>query len=349
MKVHVFEGASREMGRQYGETLADRIRRNLSILVWREGYEPLPRGQADFESWIRDQERLIGDHWPWMLEEMRGIAQGVGVDYADILLLNLRAWQFNFYGAKPEACACSSLAITLDDGTVAAAGALDDPPDLYCGPVLFATPGGHRLLTFPISGTVWGNRGINSAGLTVGISSQILPGLARLPHAVNQDLATRAIYQTCTTVDDVRRFCQKHPFTMNLVCVDARGGILCLQHTAAGPFELPVTDGWCALTNHVADDGFLYWLTQHGVKEFPESPTTRARRGRLLAFARERNGRCSPDEVRQFLCRRDDTDPGTIHNRGTLALTYANPQAHPHRCWVAGPGEPLEPVDVPPG
>jgi hypothetical protein len=339
MELHVFKGAPGEMGQQHGRAMAEAIHGNLRILVRREGRSPLPRGRPNFEAWVQSQETLIGRHWPWMLEEMHGVARGVGVDYSDILLLNLRAWQYDYYGAPPKTEACSSLAITLVDGTVACTGSLDDPPELYGGPMKFEPTTGHRFVSFPMNGTVWGNRGMNSAGLAVGISSQLLPGLVRLPNAINQDLAMRAVLQLCATVDDVRQLCRQHPFTMNIVCVDAQGGILCVQHTAAGLSELPVTQGFCALTNHVADEDHRRWLAQCGVKEFPESATTRPRRERLLTFARARNGKCTAEEVRQFIFQRNDIDPGSVHNKGSIYLTFSNPQVATSTVWIGGSGK----------
>lgn len=37
------------------------------------------------------QEKRVSDNWPWLLEEIAAVAQASGVDYEDILLLNLRA------------------------------------------------------------------------------------------------------------------------------------------------------------------------------------------------------------------------------------------------------------------
>ena len=333
-----FNGTPKQIGIEYGKAFAPEIVNNLKALVLAQSSDALPSSDAGFKAWVQRQEKLIEANWPWLLEEMEGVAEGVAVKYEDILLLNLRAWQYNYYGAEPSG-GCSSLVVTLADGTVACAGALDDPAQFYCGPVKFTPDTGYALLSFPITGTSWGNRGMNRAGLVASISSQILPGLIRLPNAVNQDLALRAILQTCATINEVRQFCHRHPFIMNLICVDAKGGIFCGQHTSAGLLELPVAEGFCALTNHVVDDGFRYWLAQRGVKEFPESATTRLRRGRLLSFARERNGKCVAEEVRRFIFHRDDGDLGTIHNKGTIYMTFSNPQAARNTCWVSGGGE----------
>jgi len=335
VKLYSFQGNPGKLGREYGKRLAGQILKNLRALVWREGYEPLPRRDADFIAWVKDQEGIIGKSWPWLLEEMHAVAEGAGVNYEDILLLNLRAWQYNFYGVLPVQ-ACSSLAITLADGTVACAGALDDTIDYYCGPVRFVPEKGFRFITFPITGTSWGNRGINSAGLALGESSQLLPGLNRKPGTVNQDLAVRVILQTCSTVNEVREFCRKYPFTLNMVCTDARGGVFCAHQTAAGLLEV-ATETPCVLTNHITDDRLMYWLNQQGVKAFPENPTSRLRRGKLLDFAHKQNGKCSAAEVRAFISDYEEEKLSNICPAGNVALTYANPQAKPGSFWIAQP------------
>ncbi len=330
------QGNPSQMGAGYGRAFADKIRRNIDILVAREGSEPLPRQETRFIEWVEQQSAAIAHKWPWLVEEMEAVADAVGVEYQEVLLLNLRAWQFEFYGPQPPLAACSSLAIELSDGTVACAGALDDPLEYYCGPVRYLPSEGYSLITFPITGTSWGNRGMNSVGLATGISSQILPGLRPLPGAINQDLALRIILQTCATVKDVREFCKAYPFTMNIVCVDAQGGAFCAQQTAAGLHELPAADS-CALTNHVVSDELRARLAARGVTEFPESATTRPRLKKLQDFAAARGGKCTAEEVKQLVGNRDDSDPGTIHNEGSIYITYSDPQADSHTLWILQP------------
>lgn len=329
-----FQGTPKQIGAEYGKRFAPQIEKNFAILLGPG--QAIPRQAPDFRAWVKTQERLIDRHWPWYIEEMHGVAEAIGKGYEEVILLNLRAWQFNYYGAAQATHGCSSLAITLADGRVACTGALDDPLTYYCGPVRIVPDRGHRFISFPITGTSWGNRGMNSAGLSVGISSQILPGLKRLEHTVVQDVAMRAMLQTCATVGDAREFCRQHPFTLNLVCVDAQGGIFCAQHTAAGLLELPAS-GSCALTNHIVDDENAFWLRERGVTDFPQSPTTRPRRGNLLRFLHVHQGKCSPEDVWKFVGTRDDANPGTIHNRGSIYMTYACPQASQETFWIMQP------------
>lgn len=331
-------GSAHERGRVYGRHFAQRITDNIRILVKRVDNSPLPHDNPAFVSWYNKQISILQQHWPWLLEEMTGVAEGADVDYHEVQLLNLRAWQYDYYGAPPGT-QCSSLAIRLNDGTMACAGALDDPIQYYCGPVHIKPDEGYGFISFPITGTSWGNRGMNERGLSIGISSQLLPGLRRLDMAMNQDLAKRVILQTCATIDEVRKFCQKHPFTMNLVCVDAENNVFCAHQTAAGMIELPVEEGGCALTNHVIDDDIKEHLRSRGVQQFPEAETTRPRRTKLLDFISKRSGQCTPKEVRDFISLCDKDDPGTIHraNKGTCFLTFSNPANDPTAFWVMQP------------
>ena len=339
------QGSPKRIGQEYGKACGEKIRENLSVLVWREGYEPLPRGDSDFIVWRKKQESILGRNWPWLLEEMAGVAEAMKVSFEDILLLNLRAWQYNYYG-EPGA-ACSSFAITLEDGTVACAGAFDDPPDYcdyYCGPVCFKPDNGFGCITLPITGTSWASRTINEKGLTIGISSQLLPGLQKSKNTINQDLAIRIISQTCKTVDEVRDFCKEQPFTMNIVCVDAKGGVFCANQTAAGLFEIPA-QGSAAITNHIVEKSTEKQLTSFGVdfdfsKLADEMDTsTYDRLDNLHNYIELYNGKCTAEDVRGFISDCDLNNPGSInrHNRGTYYLTFANPQNEPKTFWILQP------------
>lgn len=83
MEISLFKGSPAEIGRQYGKVFAEKIRCNLSILVWREGYEPLPLKDQDFKKWVDDQEKTIAREWPWLIEEMHDKAILVFYNHSD--------------------------------------------------------------------------------------------------------------------------------------------------------------------------------------------------------------------------------------------------------------------------
>lgn len=83
------EGGPRDRGRQYGEQAADRIA--ISIRAYGEVFR-------DYAGWdwstVRREaaryEAPIAAQFPSYLEEMRGIAEGAGVDFEDVLSINVR-------------------------------------------------------------------------------------------------------------------------------------------------------------------------------------------------------------------------------------------------------------------
>ncbi|MBN2302534.1 MAG: hypothetical protein JXN60_08465 [Lentisphaerae bacterium] len=336
MKFSKFCGTPRELGVNYATAFREHIEKNVDMLVkrFRNGAAVI-LSDSSFTKWVEDQREVISLNWPWLIEEMKGVAEGACQDFQDILFLNLRVWQYAYYSEK-AASSCSSVIVELADGSIANAGALDDATCFYDGMVKIIPDHGYRYLTFPIIGTSWGNRGINNAGLCIGTSTQILKGVERSPGSICADIANRVILQTCATVGDVRNFCNKHPFTLNLACSDKNGDVFCAHQTTAGTYELPQGSP-CVLANHVADDRIMYELSQKGVSEFQENITTRMRRGRLLDFILRFNKKSTAEDVRQYIADRMQGHPSSICPRGNLVLTYANSQREPGALWIAHP------------
>jgi isopenicillin-N N-acyltransferase-like protein len=83
------EGGPRERGRQYGEIARERVRRSL------EAYEAVFAHYAGWD-WPTVSEHAlryvapIEDLWPQYVEEIRGIAEGAGVEFADVMAINTR-------------------------------------------------------------------------------------------------------------------------------------------------------------------------------------------------------------------------------------------------------------------
>jgi len=83
------EGTSYQRGRQYGRQAADRVR--LSVQAYQQTF-------AHFAGWdwpaVRREalrfEAPIGEFRPEYLDELRGIADGAGLDLADVLAINVR-------------------------------------------------------------------------------------------------------------------------------------------------------------------------------------------------------------------------------------------------------------------
>ena len=217
MTMPSFSGTPQALGRAYGAALGEEILKVHGILLPASAY---PRDDPVVTAWVGRREALLEQRFPWLLEEMAGVGEGVGLPYPEILWLNLRGW--NYFPRAPQlpSGGCSTLALALADGTAALCTALDDPGELYCGPVRLAPAGKPSFVTLPITGTSWAGDSMNSAGLAVGLSSQVFPAEIRLPDPLlPQDLAVRVIMEQCATVGDMRELCREFPFQLNLMAV----------------------------------------------------------------------------------------------------------------------------------
>ncbi|MBU4366946.1 MAG: hypothetical protein KKF10_07390, partial [Verrucomicrobia bacterium] len=114
------------------------------------------------------------------------------------------------------------------------------------------------------------------------------------------------------------------------------GGVFCAHQTMAG-LHVMARRAPFAMTNHIVDDRLFDWLFKHGVGSLAESETTRFRRGKLLQFIKEKNGKCMADDVRALIADKDNGAPSSICPPGNVALTYGNAQAEPGTLWVAQP------------
>ncbi|MEE8104644.1 MAG: C45 family peptidase [Planctomycetota bacterium] len=76
-------GSPREMGRQHGAILGDRIRHLLRVYI--RGFAFTVVSEKNCREWARVAESHIAEHH---LEEIRGLAEGADISYDDALLIN---------------------------------------------------------------------------------------------------------------------------------------------------------------------------------------------------------------------------------------------------------------------
>ena len=325
--VLTLSGAPRELGRQQGVALRSQIHANVAVLLG----DFLTGAQATrmdkIGAWQQRLRAFCFDHWPWLQAEIQGIAEGAGIDRELAELLSFRAWQYEVYHAG----ACSSFALPGAGGKILTGGTLDDPRFLYT--IAQVTPAsGLRHLSFPIAGTVWANRGLNEAGLALGISSLICPGVTfDLDQLVPVDLIFRDLLQFCSTVAEVETRCRKFKFFCNLVAVDATGAVFsssnycgeCSVHNAA--------DTAC-LTNHpvgAADTA----LRSRGYTGPDPAGFSVERLEQINAWMNAHHGRATVADAITFLGA--SPTPGRVNNQHTAFATVAVPQAEPHVLWIA--------------
>ena len=81
-------GPPRERGRQYGRQAAARIRKGTTHYFAQ--LKELSLDSAGIAALVRDYLPVIEAFEPTYVEEMQGIAEGAGVPFEDVVLLNAR-------------------------------------------------------------------------------------------------------------------------------------------------------------------------------------------------------------------------------------------------------------------
>lgn len=108
------EGEPRDRGRSYGEQAADRVRRSI------DAYREVFRSYAGWD-WAKVTDRArayavpIERFDPVYLEEIRGIAEGAGVEETDVLAINVRTevmFAAKARQAERRVGECSAFAVT---------------------------------------------------------------------------------------------------------------------------------------------------------------------------------------------------------------------------------------------
>jgi hypothetical protein len=326
--VLVLKGTPRELGRRQGTAVRSQIHANIAVLLGDFLTGAKSAQLEKISAWQKRLREFCFDHWPWLQPEIQGVAEGAGIEPALAELLSFRAWQYEVYHTG----ACSSFALPGADGKILTGGTLDDPRFLYT--IAQVSPStGLRYLSFPIAGTVWANRGMNEAGLALGISSLICPGVKfDLDQLVPVDLVFRDILQFCSTVAGVEARCRQFKFFGNLIAVDATGATFASSNYCGGYAKHESPARTFALTNHPVGAAEAALRTRGFTGPDP-SGFSLERLGQITAWMREHTSRATVEDAIAFLGVMPAT--GRVNNPHTAFATIAVPQIHPHTLWIA--------------
>lgn len=326
--ILVLQGTPRALGQQQGAALRSQVHANIGALLG--DFLTGRRGPSRevIRAWQKRLREFCFDHWPWLQEEIAGLADGAGIDLELAELLSFRAWQYEVYHAG----ACSSFALPGAGGAIVTGGTLDDPRFLYA--IAQVQPvTGLRYLSFPLAGTVWANRGMNEAGLALGISSLICPGVKfDLAQLVPVDLVFRDMLQHCHTVAEVEARCRNYKFFCNLVAVDRRGGVFASSNYCGDLTIYPAPDGAARLTNHPVGPAAAA-LGRRGFTGPDPGAYSIERIAQIDAWIQTQSGRATVKTAAEFLG--SGQAFGCVNNPNTAFATIAAPQLHPHTLWVA--------------
>ena len=324
--IYRAQGSHRELGRQHGEQAAHHIKAHLDYIASsaKLGAETLRRRALRFEP-------LFARHCPHLAEEIRGLAEGARLTFADALAVNIRG---EIGQVKEDGC--TAYAVKQDHEILIGQNSdmtVEIPPLAY---VLHLKPAGKPEVLIWTFGGMIGYHGINSAG--IGQFANALgggpPGRFGMPH-----YPVKRMMLECRTASEVMGLLKKIPLASNgnyVMCDSA--SILDIEATTAGP-ELLSGEAKSHLvhTNHFVCP--RYAKQENFDKSWKDSFPRLDRMNGLLAAQR---GAVRVDALKKFLadhqgqptaiCRHD-------HESCTVASIIAEPGRRRMHVAVGNPCE----------
>lgn len=272
-------GSSFQQGVQHGEALHDRIAHNLDVYFDRF-HKEAKLERPDVLMWASRMSETIRDRSPEYFEGMRGIAQGSGFDFLEIVALNVRYeilyFQFGEVGlaqqgqtrasfGKPDGCTLFAVAPDASaNGHVLMGQAWDWIPQVKGAVLHTVHEDGLETLTFTEAGIFGGKIGLNSEGVGLCISglTSMDDDWSRAVRPVHvrcyEILRSRTFEDAMRVVTDEERAC-----STNFLIGQAPDSILDLEAAPNGVMQLLCVNGTLAHANHFVNPEAL------GIAETP--------------------------------------------------------------------------------
>ncbi|MDD2707847.1 MAG: C45 family autoproteolytic acyltransferase/hydrolase [Verrucomicrobiae bacterium] len=261
-------GPPYERGLEHGRVFAEWIWDEIEL--WRK--------QKNNPAVLAARDRMeayLLKHFPWLIEEMRGIASGAGLSLETILWLNV----FNAMTGTDKLTECST-ALYRHGKTCGLMKTSDiDASQRKRMLVQIIEQNGMRIANCGWVGTVWTEFGMNSAGLAVGCDSAPAPA-AQPGRGLPQHLGCYPLLASCRTTSEAVEFMKKHPFAgkgLNIGALDARGSGVIFERAAHRLAIRPMKGNFIAATNHYVT-GELAPLNASRVPEAQAESTARLKR-----------------------------------------------------------------------
>lgn len=332
-------GAPFERGRQHGDQVGELIRRHVELLVaalCEQAGSALRGGKAGLLARALAFLPLYEGYAPDLVEEIRGIAAGARVDFAEALLLNVRAEALGL----PEG-GCTAFAIGRDltaDGAILAGQNMDQRPwNREVLTVLAVRPErGPAMLICAHAGLV-GYHGCNGAGVAQ-FANDVPPVGWRM--ALPQYLLKRRLLEQ-SDVEGCLATLRRTPIASagNYVLADRGGRLLAVELNCAALATVEPRDGAIIHANHYEAPA----LRRHN-EGFAHLAGSLARAARLGALVRAQAGRITVATMREALADRQGEPEQIDSLAGPYGMTVASLIAEPDhgRLHVAlgGPGPP---------
>lgn len=332
MTIPIIElaGEPYDLGFQHGRQAAEQVRATFRRFCNYDVGDAAAR-----EALIPLLEATVARRRPEALEEMRGIADGAGMSYAQIRDLNFSGelWSETFLDPPRRACTLVGLAQTPHGELIGKSLDVTEGDEAYILVQRVQPVNGYRFVHLTFAGTIWTDGGVNERGLAEVNSS--LCTCARNLQGYPPFLMLRELLECCANVEEATRLALKRDainYGNNILLADESGDLAVVERSVTRQ----------ALRRRAGDTPALF-ATNHSLT--PELEEVLGGGDVLLTNSRERFEHllelnpAPPDSLAglQDLFR-DHTRPGGFcqHGQGnlhTIAALIAAPR--PRQLWVA--------------
>ncbi|MFN0191430.1 MAG: C45 family autoproteolytic acyltransferase/hydrolase [Aestuariivirga sp.] len=338
IKVH---GAPYRRGLQHGRACGDLIRRYPDVLgevlraeaQWRalDVTRPLPGREELFARAMRFLPALEA-FAPHLVEELRGIADGARLPFAEVLLVNVRAEVMGLTTADAACTAFAAGRTATAEGRVMSGQTLDQHPlnrELLI--VLHVEPDqGPAALMCSFAGLI-GYPGINAAGVSFfqnALSTPVWCASAMPHYLMKRVLLEQATLAGCLSAARRAPVCS----STNYVVTDGTGKLADFEVTPDGTEVLEAERDILVHTNHFLSAKLL---PQEAL--LPNIPDSAKRAPRMQELLFARHGRLTIDDLKNALSDHDGAPVSICRHEPanqTIAAIIAEPEDG--RLHVAG-------------
>lgn len=334
MLCDVFAGNHYEIGQQIGKRYANWLERTLSYFI---DYHHGEFSQQEMSSFVSDWETMLSERTPHLLEQVRGVCDGSGVNWNELLAMNFRFWNViaqRRLKVPEEVAGCTNIAFKDPQFGIMLGGSLDDI-QIPWHMASFAPKGGLKHVCVTWVGTGWAGRGINEAGLTIGNSSMDITGIDYDPLQRFEDFIMKHILENAKTVDEaIEIFRSMKPHKGNsYIIADANGNMKLFETCWAGEAVHDPKDDVLFCVNHVKSPVLKLKMQAMGYKNNP-LPWSVHRHEFLNKQLSDPKLKRSWKNMQTLLADHSNF-PNAMCYRLAAFVTIAAPQYAPRSLWVA--------------
>lgn len=327
-------GSGYELGFQHGTLLKNEIGELLEKMkqsTTNSNKEEAEQFLADFNSYANFSES-IKKYTPDLYEEIRGIAEGSGQEFQDIMALNLldEIWAYAFYKISKEEHHCSGMGVPSINGSTSFLAQNMDLPSYTAGYQILLRRSRTEerpeqlILTYP--GLI-GLNGMNETG--IGVCVNTLLELKASSNGLPVAFVVRRIINS-TDKEDLLHFIQtvSHASGQNYI-LGIRGEVYDFEASAnkVEQFDPKHENGTVYHTNHaIVNDDIWPWIEKLK-QDLGQNPMNNNSIIRLTSVQNRvaKKEKIDDSMIKETLRSKDDSDnPVCNSNDGKGAFTFAS-------------------------